>query len=56
MKIRIGHPILEDEYNRETISYSEQRTIRTLDMVRENDLSIKNENLFWIENSDGCSI
>jgi hypothetical protein len=36
MKIRIGHPIPEDEYNRETISYSEQRTIRALDMVREN--------------------
>ena len=36
-KIRIGHPISEDEYNRETISYSEQRTIRTLDTVRKDD-------------------
>lgn len=34
-KIRIGHPIPDEEYSRETISYSEQRTIRTLDLVRE---------------------
>jgi hypothetical protein len=33
IQIRIGHPIPEEEYNRETVKYSEQRTIRLLDMV-----------------------
>jgi hypothetical protein len=41
MQIRIGHPIPDDEYIRETISYSEQRTIRALDMVRGNECSIR---------------
>ncbi|CAF0830722.1 unnamed protein product [Rotaria sordida] len=30
--IRIGHPIPDDEYIRDTVKYSEQRTIRSLDM------------------------
>ncbi|CAF3367812.1 unnamed protein product [Rotaria sp. Silwood1] len=30
--IRIGHPIPDDEYIRDTVKYSEQRTIRLLDM------------------------
>mgnify|MGYP006911072739 FL=1 len=33
-KIRIGHPIPDDEYNREIVLYSEQRTVRALDLVK----------------------
>ncbi|CAF3345716.1 unnamed protein product [Rotaria socialis] len=47
--IRIGHPIPEEEYARETVKYSEQRTIRTLDMKIRTDAKFDlHTNNLWL--------
>jgi hypothetical protein len=49
IKIRIGHPIPEDEYNRDTIGYSEQRTIRPLDQKIRTDAQFDlHTNNLWL--------
>ncbi|CAF5216105.1 unnamed protein product, partial [Rotaria magnacalcarata] len=46
---RIGHPIPEEEYARETVKYSEQRTIRTLDMKIRTDAKFDlHTNNLWL--------
>ncbi|UJR28234.1 hypothetical protein I4U23_009484 [Adineta vaga] len=46
--IRIGHPIPEDEYVRDTVGYSEQRTVRSLDMkIRTNAQFDLHTNNLW---------
>ncbi|CAF3577014.1 unnamed protein product [Adineta steineri] len=47
--IRIGHPIPEDEYIRDTVSYSEQRTIRPLEMKIRTDAEFDlHTNNLWL--------
>ncbi|CAF1304524.1 unnamed protein product [Adineta ricciae] len=47
--IRIGHPVPDDEYTRDTVGYSEQRTVRPLEMkIRSNAQFDLHTNNLWL--------